>query len=160
MKCICIDLDPEVSDPEWVAKTPTSPRSASLKENREKNKKEPGKRPQLHNVAQGKLCSAASSNHSIDIAVIGHHGVAGTILAVSIVGRIITVVTGLGVIIVVAEQADVQPIRDILLGVSGLVFGERTKLDEIAQARFFTSALVLEDGLVDSLCDVFTEARV
>lgn len=102
----------------------------------------------------------ASSNHGIDVAVIGHHSVAGTILAASIVGRVITGVTGLVIIVVVAEKANVQLIRDILLSIAGLVFGESAKLDEIPQARFFTSALVLEDGLVDSLCDVFTETGV
>lgn len=101
-----------------------------------------------------------SRNHGVDITVVGHHSVAGAILGAPVVGGLITNVTGLVVIIVVPEEADVQLIGNVLLGISGLVFGESTELDEVAQARFFTSALALEDGLVDSLCDVFTEARV
>lgn len=60
----------------------------------------------------------------------------------------------------VAKQAYVQLIGNILLSIAGLVFGESAKLDEIAQARFFTSALILENGLVDSLSDVLTEAGI
>lgn len=87
-----------------------------------------------------------SGDHRVDVSVAGHYGVASsTVLTSAYIAIPITI----AIAIPIPVKADVQLVRDILLGIASFLLCPRTQLDQVAQAGLFTSALALQDGFVD-----------